>query len=505
MKGGMGMNCKDFQDHLSAYLDCELEASELGSIKDHLANCPACKQELQRLQNVSAQLSSLGEVIPPASFRTDLFAKLEQSQPNEPVNLPETPKKKGFWARLSQRAFGAKAPAALIPVALVLVVLLLASPSLLSLFYSVKWQGGDMVAPEYSVGYGGSSAPEAGYHSPGLTGFFSRDAADEQIALTTEQDTVARSVAPNAVPAPDVGSTAFELNATASSEVLQDRALMQEDGSPAFSVAKTMNEPADGIDRSTEVNEPTEPETSPETGAGEILDRKIIKNANLNLVVDDYDQALNAIREKVLSLNGYIANESESIVDDLGTKRGSLQVRIPQPQFEAFLEGIDALGKMEHKDINARDVTEEFIDITGRLKAMRTKEERLLAILTKSGKLEEILAVEKELAQTRADLESTEGRLRFLTNQTDFSTVTITLKQAVVSTQQVTAGGLKGVGQRAKEGFIEAINNILVGLGKLVVALVTLIPYLVVAVPFIIIIVRAWRKRKRTKANENQA
>lgn len=474
------MNCKEVQEKLSVYLDNELEASERARLEEHLADCPACQEELQDLQMIVEQLSSLDEMIPPLGFRTELFAKLEEGLQKREVSSPMS---KDFFARLKEKFAGAKRYSGLVPVAIALILLILISPVLLD---NLPRMGAmkneitaDITAPESAGSAGFSSSlsakslnennesisPERGKMNDELAYYI-----DRQVQVTdsgTRNSTKLRSQ-PQIVPTVDADQ------ATGNGEI----AAQNQATAPGPNAL-----PADTAD-------------TVGTTETEILDRKIIKNANLNLAVDDYDQALDEIRAKVHVLNGYIANESENTIDRLGTKRGSLQVRIPQPQFESFLEGMPALGEMKYKEIYSQDVTEEYIDITGRLKALRTKEERLLDILTKSGNLNEILAVENELANTRTQLESTEGRLRYLNNQTDFSTISITLEQMAVSTQQVTASGLKGVGQRAKAAFIEAINNILVGLGKLVVFLSAAIPYLVVLALLGLLIIAIWRKKR---------
>lgn len=214
--------------------------------------------------------------------------------------------------------------------------------------------------------------------------------------------------------------------------------------------------------------------------AEEILERKLIKNAEIVLWVDDYEASLQNLKSKVSVLGGYITNETVNVLDSLGNKKGYLEARIPCLRFDEFFAEADRWGKIKNSHIYSRDVTEEFIDVQSRLRTMSTKEERLLDILQKTGQLSDILAVENELANTRAQLESLEGRLRYLNNQTEFSTFNLTIEQVVVSTQQVSASGLKGVSYRAREAFIRAINNILLGTGMFLVFLSAAIPYLVV-------------------------
>lgn len=472
------MNCKEVQDKLSAYLDNELEAKERALLDGHLVDCPACQEELQDLQMLVEQLSSLEEMIPPPEFRTELFAKLEEGLKKTEVSAPM---KKGLLANLRQKLFGAKRYSGLVPVAIALIMLVLISPVILDNLPRMGTMKNEIAMDQ--------AAPESG--SAGSLGYSS------SFSLNSLNDNYAGSSLEKGKMQDETAS--FDVQLTTSETRNSTMQKSQARTVPPVDAAQATGEREIAAQKQAAAPGANTLATDPDTAKAteqEVIDRKIIKNAHLILAVDDYERALNEIRAKVHALNGYIANESESTIDRLGTKRGSLQVRIPQPQFETFLEGMPALGEMKNKEIYSQDVTEEYIDITGRLKALRTKEERLLDILTKSGNLNEILAVENELANTRTQLETTEGRLRYLNNQTDYSTVAITLEQTVISTQQVTASGLKGVGQRAKAAFIEAINNILVGSGKLVVFICAAIPYLVLVALFGWVIWAIWRKKR---------
>jgi hypothetical protein len=230
------------------------------------------------------------------------------------------------------------------------------------------------------------------------------------------------------------------------------------------------------------------------------MERKLIKNAELHLLVDDYNSVVEALKSKASAFEGYITNETVNVIDARGSKRGYLEVKVPQLRFAEFFAGVQDLGKLKNSHIYTQDVTEEYIDVESRLNVMRTKEERLLDILTQSGELSDVLAVENELANTRSQLESLEGRLRYLSNQTEFSTFNLTIEQVVASTTQVSTGGLQGVGLRAKEAFIKAINNIFVGVGIALVFISAAIPYLVVVAIVVGLIWGIWCGVKRRKS-----
>ena len=84
------------------------------------------------------------------------------------------------------------------------------------------------------------------------------------------------------------------------------------------------------------------------------------------------------------------------------------------------------LGVVRQNHVRSQDITEEYLDLDARIRNKREEEKRLLKHLADStGKLEDILAVERELSRVRGEAEQMEGRLRFLGDRAELSTVTI--------------------------------------------------------------------------------
>ena len=447
------MNCREVQENLSLYLDQELSEEEISAVKSHLDNCLACREELASLRETISLLSSLEEVIPPASFRRDLYAKLENSVSQQRVESGH--QKKGlFWHGLIDKFSSLRRHTAFWPAAITMVLLIVVSPILLDgvRMGSNKSIDGSLIAEDYDTGQDMMSYS-----------LKSEESLENQVIENTSKSMAPRMAADNYDERNASGTSAPQLMMVA-----------DEAGEPLAVPQGDMS-------------------------AKSTIERKLIKNAELYLQVDDFDTALNSLKEQVIVLDGYITNETANAVDSRGTKRGSLQIRIPQYRFEDFLIGMNSFGKLKNSHIYSQDVTEEYIDVESRLKTMHTKEERLLNILTQSGNLSDVLAVENELANTRAQLESLEGRMRYLNNQTGFSTFNITVEQVVVSTQQVTTTGLQGVVEHAKGSFIKAINNIFLGVGMSIVFISAAIPYLVVTGIFVVIIWVIWRGLKQQK------
>jgi len=156
------------------------------------------------------------------------------------------------------------------------------------------------------------------------------------------------------------------------------------------------------------------------------VDRQIIYNANLTVKTEDADAARQKVVKLTEEVGGFLA-DSTTRVTEAGQRRVEVKVRVPASRFSEVVAQIRQLGKVEHESITSQDVTEEFIDLQARLRTLRQAEERLLAMLKRSGKLADLLAIERELAGRREEIERAEGRLRYLRDRVGFSTITVSL------------------------------------------------------------------------------
>lgn len=157
--------------------------------------------------------------------------------------------------------------------------------------------------------------------------------------------------------------------------------------------------------------------------------RKIIYNADIALVVEDFAQSEPKIAELVEAAGGYIAEQT--LLGSPGARRSARwKVRVPVDRFEGFLRQITQIGELERNQRTSEDITEQFYDIEARIRNARLEEETLAGILRdRSGKLEDILKVEVELSRVRGEIEQLQGRLRLLENLSALTTVTINIRE----------------------------------------------------------------------------
>lgn len=161
----------------------------------------------------------------------------------------------------------------------------------------------------------------------------------------------------------------------------------------------------------------------------QLTQKKIIKNGFLTLVVGRTEEAVSAITKIVEGKSGFIASLSVNDGGDKG-KQASMTARVPFNQFSGAFEEIKVLAEVvEAESINGQDVTEQFIDLEAHLKNLRATETQFLEVLKTAKTVEDILKVQDRLSQVRGQIESLEGQLKYLTNQTDLATITVSLSE----------------------------------------------------------------------------
>lgn len=159
-----------------------------------------------------------------------------------------------------------------------------------------------------------------------------------------------------------------------------------------------------------------------------LKDKKIIKDANIGVKVDNYNSYRPTLDSSIYKLNGYISNENLEKNDY--NIQCHVSIRLPAENFETFLSFLEeGPVKLLYKNVSARDVTEEFIDIEARLKTKKEIEKRYIELLSKAKNIKEILEVEEKLRIIREEIEAREGRLKYLKNQVAFSSVHLQITQ----------------------------------------------------------------------------
>ena len=154
--------------------------------------------------------------------------------------------------------------------------------------------------------------------------------------------------------------------------------------------------------------------------------KKIIKDGRLGLLITELEKAKVHVDTLVKNHDGYYANESFNNTD--WESSYSLKIRIPSANFEKFIAEIETGdGEILYKEIDARDVTDQFIDLETRLENKRNYLKRYNDLLKQAKTVKEILEIEEKIRGLEEEIESTTGRLKYLGDLVDYSTLDLTL------------------------------------------------------------------------------
>lgn len=198
--------------------------------------------------------------------------------------------------------------------------------------------------------------------------------------------------------------------------------------------------------------------------------RKVITNGNANIEVENFDTAVAKIKELCTIHEGYVTN-SNMWASDSNRKSGSITVKIPEKKFEQFADSLGQIGEVKSKNISSSDVTEEYIDLQARLKNLKNQEKRYTEILDMAKDVNEILQIEAQLGRVRGEIESLEGRIKYLDNVTSYSTFYINIYEPE---QVVHEFGLKRAFDRAIDAFIMSVAGIIILAGFLIPILIAI-------------------------------
>ena len=160
-----------------------------------------------------------------------------------------------------------------------------------------------------------------------------------------------------------------------------------------------------------------------------ITNRKLIRNAQVELEIASFDEAVQKITAFANEDRGYIATTSSEKQAN-GKLKGEIVVKVVPENLDRFLQKIRGLGELKNQTLGSEDVTKAYFDTDSRLKNARVMEQRLIDMLKKkSDDINDLLQVEKELGRVRQEIEQMQGELKFWDSQVQFATVTISLAE----------------------------------------------------------------------------
>jgi hypothetical protein len=217
-------------------------------------------------------------------------------------------------------------------------------------------------------------------------------------------------------------------------------------------------------------------------------DKKIIKNAQLNLEVEDYNSYNQLVHTNVKNWGGYIAHEEEQSTEY--QKVNTLSLKVPVDQFDNVVQSLSSgKEKVIVKKISSEDVTGEVVDTRSRMETKRQTRQRYLDLLKQAKNMEEILLVQNRIDDIQLQIESATGRLDYLTHASALSTIQLTFFQVIKPGAPETKDPSFGY------KVLDSLKNGLVWVGELFLLILNLWPLALLGV-FIYWGFKKWRSAR---------
>jgi len=163
------------------------------------------------------------------------------------------------------------------------------------------------------------------------------------------------------------------------------------------------------------------------------IEQKMIYTAHVDLTVKNYKRVQAELEQIATKHQAYMVTLNESKTQD--RQRADFTYRVPKEKFQAFLKAVQQIekGTPPRVRIQGQDVTEEMVDLDSRLKAKETMEKRLLDLMKQAKETRDLIEISRQLELVHQEMEQIKGRLQYLNNRVDYSTVHIHMTEYFVT------------------------------------------------------------------------
>ncbi|HKC20082.1 MAG TPA: DUF4349 domain-containing protein [Candidatus Dormibacteraeota bacterium] len=220
----------------------------------------------------------------------------------------------------------------------------------------------------------------------------------------------------------------------------------------------------------------------------------VIRTAQLAITVGSglFDSKLAAVRTLVESEGGYIAGTDAQAPpadnpDNTQIRTGVISFMVPAGHFDDAIDQLSKVGKVQSEHITGTDVSAQYVDLNARLVNAQAQLDAMRALLAKAQNINDIIAVQNQIGQITAQIEQLKGQIKYLDDNTSYSTVSVTLTEAGAPTPSAPSdswGFVTALNQGA-HNFMTTINYVVTGLGAIG--------------PFLLLVLLgffAWRRRR---------
>jgi hypothetical protein len=427
-------------EEVMAYLDGELEARRAAALAAHLGSCGECQEVAQGFRALSERMLSFEVEHPSAGMDEKVLATLDADKSSSVSSARDVAARKSWkWRGL----FSHPRAWAFVGAVIVVAMLIIGIPR---------------ARQSHDVASSRSLRDEShGYKSWLDNAGIAATRSGTNVYQTSTETRGTDALVPEAAPEPPLPASRGKL--------------------PVFS----------------------EPAAGDELRAPENVGPMIVQTAALTILATNYDEASAAIEKLAAAHCGAHCGYVEKL--DAKAQTGNARelmasLRIPTKQLDGFLANVRKLGHVEEENRENEEVSDQYVDLQARLRSARATEQRLIDLLgTRTGKLQDVLEAERELARVRGEIESMQGQNALLVHRVNYATVQVSLNEEY---RQVLGSGTISTGTKIRNAAVEGLTNLEEGGVALLVFLFAVGPSLLFWLA--ILLVPGWFVWKRFRA-----
>lgn len=220
----------------------------------------------------------------------------------------------------------------------------------------------------------------------------------------------------------------------------------------------------------------------------------VIRQAQLNLSVGSgtFGSKLSEVRTIVETEGGYIAGTDASTspatdTQDSQLTTGVINFMVPAANFDATIDQISKVGTVKGEHITGTDVSAQYVDLQARLDNAEAQHQIYLALLAKATTTNDVIAIQNQIGQITAQIEQLKGQIKYLNDNTAYSSITVTMTEAPapLPSQTSDSWGFATALNDAAHNFVATINYFVAGLGAVG-------PFVVLVLAGLLV----WRRRR---------
>jgi len=231
---------------------------------------------------------------------------------------------------------------------------------------------------------------------------------------------------------------------------------------------------------------------------------KIIYSGYAEIESLEFDTAVDHVYRLISRYEGFLESSyitgndyKTRYTEEVGFRTAHFVIRIPAERFKELSDGLSELGNVTYSSTQAQNITSQYYDVESRLKAYRTEEERLLAILEKADKVADMISIEDRLSQVRYNIESLTTQLGDWDSRINYSTLELSVREVGEFSEEPVIK--KTFWQEIVDGVEGSVKRLVRFCRNAVVFILSAIPVLIVPaliIAIVLLVIRAKRRKK---------